>query len=476
MTDLHRLPRPATAAPPGALGRTMAVVAVVVFLACAAGIPVRAAHGAQTTADEPQYLLSAISLAEDHDLDIADELAARRWLAFHQAQLPEQTVVRPDGRRVSPHDPLLPVLLAVPTALGGWVGAKLAMAAMAAALSALLLWTAVRRFRVPLPVAVAVGLVPGVSPPLSVYGTQVYPGLPAGLVVLVAVATLTGRAGRRQAVVVGACVVALPWLATKYAPVAACLALLELAILWRAGLRRATAATVAALAYAGVAFLAAHQAIYGGWTPYAAGDFFAGDELGAAGFAPNYLGRSVRLVGLLVDRGFGLAAWQPAWLLAVPALGALARRRPPGWAALAAPAATGWLVATFVALTMHGWWWPGRQVVVVLPCVALAIAWWAGAVAARLRVILLAGTAGLLEYSWILVEGWRGERTWAVDFFDTANPVYRAWRLLLPDYRQPTAATWWLHAAWVAVVVALAALSWRRSAHAGQLDSTSSSF
>jgi hypothetical protein len=467
----------------------MAAVAVVVFLACAAGIPVRAAHGAQTTADEPQYLLSAISLAEDHDLDIADELAARRWLAFHQAQLPEQTVALPDGRRVSPHDPLLPLLLAVPTALGGWVGAKLAMAAMAAALAALLLWTAVRRFRVPLAAAVAVGLVLGLSPPLAVYGTQIYPELPAGLVVLVAVAALTGRAGRRQALVVGACVVALPWLATKYAPVAACLALLELAILWRAGLKRAAAATVAALACAGAAYLAAHQAIYGGWTPYAAGDFFAGDELGAAGFAPNYAGRSVRLVGLLVDRGFGLTAWQPAWLLAVPALAALARRRPAGWAALAAPALTGWLVATFVALTMHGWWWPGRQVVVVLPCVALAVAWWAGAAAtrlravvlagaaaARLRVVLLAGAVGLLAYGWILVEGWRGERTWAVDFFDTANPVYRAWRLVLPDYRQPTAATWWLHAAWVAVVVALAALGWRRSARAGELDSTSSSF
>jgi hypothetical protein len=464
MTDLHRFPGPGTEASPdapaggrepaarpplpaggrgaavpgsGALGHAMAAVAVLVFLACAAGIPVRAAHGAQTTADEPQYLLSAISLAEDHDLDIADELAARRWLAFHQAELPEQTTALPDGRRVSPHDPLLPLLLAAPTALGGWIGAKLAMAAMAAALAALLLWTAVRRFQVPLPVAVAVGLVLGLSPPLSVYGTQLYPELPAGLVVLVAVAALTGRAGRRQALAVGACVVALPWLATKYAPLAACLALLELAILWRAGLRRAALATVAALACAGVAFLAVHQTIYGGWTPYAAGDFFAGDELGAAGFAPNYPGRSVRLAGLLVDRGFGLAAWQPAWLLAVPALGALARRRPAGWPALAAPAVTGWLVATFVALTMHGWWWPGRQVVVVLPCVALALAWWAGGAPARLRGVLLAGAAGLLAYGWILVEGWQGERTWAVDFFDTANPVYRAWRLLLPDDRQP---------------------------------------
>ena len=39
--------------------------------------------------------------------------------------------------------------------------------------------------------------------------------------------------------------------------------------------------------------------------------------------------------------------------------------------------AAGWATATFVALTMHGWWFPGRQVIVVLPLVAAAIASWA---------------------------------------------------------------------------------------------------
>ena len=57
--------RPAWRAPLGLLA----------FLGAAAGIRVPATHGAQTTADEPQYLLTAISLAEDRDLDIADELA-----------------------------------------------------------------------------------------------------------------------------------------------------------------------------------------------------------------------------------------------------------------------------------------------------------------------------------------------------------------------------------------------------------------
>ena len=54
-------------------------------------------------------------------------------------------------------------------------------------------------------------------------------------------------------------------------------------------------------------------------------------------------------------------------------MAALARRRPARWAALAGPLAAGWLVATFVALTMQGWWFGGRQVVVVLPLAAFRL-------------------------------------------------------------------------------------------------------
>ena len=176
----------------------------------------------------------------------------------------------------------------------------------------------------------------------------------------------------------GVAVVALPWLGVKYAPVAAAIALVACWRLARAGRGRRALALAGSLAVAGVVFLVLHRWWYGGWTPYAAGDHFVGGELSVVGTEPDYLGRSRRLVGLLVDRGFGLAAWQPAWLLAVPALAVLARRRPAGWAALAAPLAAGWLVATFVALTMHGWWFAGRQVVVVLPLAALAVAWWTG--------------------------------------------------------------------------------------------------
>jgi hypothetical protein len=447
------------------VGGTMLVVGLLGFLVAAAGIVVPATHGTRTTADEPQYLLTAISLATDHDLDIADELAEGRWRAFHALPLPAQTEPLPGGRQLSPHDPLLPLLLAGPVALGGWIGAKLAMAAMAGLLAALLVWTAVRRLGVPVASAALAAAVFACSPPLAVYGSQIYPELPAALAVLAAVAALLPPApsggptvlGPGGTVVVGGAVAALPWLGVKYVPVAAALALVACCRLGRGGQVRRALVLAGSLAVAGVAFVALHRWWYGGWTPYAAGDHFTAGELSVVGTRPDYLGRGRRLVGLLVDRGFGVAAWQPAWLLAVPALAVLARRRPPGWAALAGPLGAGWLVATFVAPTMHGWWFGGRQVVVVLPLAALAVAWWVGAGGRRRALLAAAGAAGVLAQLWLVADGAAGRVTWAVDPTATGDPLYRAWRLLLPDYLVMSSWSWVLHGAWLLALATWAA-------------------
>jgi hypothetical protein len=250
----------------------MVLVGVLAFAAAAAGILVPATHTTRTTADEPQYLLTAISLAEDRDLDIADELADGRWRSFHALALPEQTEPLADGRRLSPHDPLLPLLLAGPVAAGGWVGAKLAMAAMAGLLAVLLVWTAVRRLGVPLGTATLATVLLACSPPLAVYGSQIYPELPAALAVLAAAAALTSarpRAGRAT-LVTGVAVAALPWLGVKYVPVAAAIAVVACWRLTRAGQARRALALAGSLALAGVAFLVLHRWWYGGWTPYAA--------------------------------------------------------------------------------------------------------------------------------------------------------------------------------------------------------------
>lgn len=451
----------------GRLGAVMVLVGLLAGLSAVLGIGVEALSRADAGVDEPQYLLSAVSVAEDADLDISDELATGRHESYHPEQLPVQTEVRPDGSQVSPHDPLLPVLLAPAVAVGGWVGAKVVLATLAGGLGALLVWVAVRRFAVPLRVAGPVVAAACTSAPLSVYGQQVYPELPAALAVTVAVAALAGRLGRGGGSALVLMVVALPWLSVKYAPVAAVLAILGLVALWRDG-RRRTAVTVAGVLTVNAAvFLGLHQVIYGGFTPYAGGDHFqASGELGVVGSSPDYAGRSVRLVGLLVDRDFGLVAWQPAWLLVVPAVAALPRLLPRRWLVLLAPLLTGWLVATFVALTMHGFWWPGRQVVVVLPLAVLTMTVWLGhlyerATPALRRAVL--GAAGMLAiagttvYAWVLVAGYSGRLTWVGAPDEPLPAVVAGVRAVLPDYRVLDTTSWVLHAAWVLVLVAAAA-------------------
>jgi hypothetical protein len=199
---------------------------------------------------------------------------------------------------------------------------------------------------------------------------------------------------------------------------------------------------------------------------YAVGDHFGGGELTVMGQSPDHASRAQRLVGLLVDHDFGLLAWAPAFALAVPAVAALARRRPAGWFALALPLAAGWLNATFAALTMHGWWWPGRQVVVVVPCLILAVAWWLGTVArweAWRRPFLAATTFGVLAWAWLLVEVHQGTSTVVIDFARTTNPLSRAWRLLLPDLRVLTAVDVARLGAWTVVIVVLAVRGWRHA-------------
>ena len=426
----------------------MVAVGLWTLAAALPAIGARASHGARVTADEPQYLTTAISIGEDFDLDISDELAERRFEPYHEIDLNPQTIdLDGSGRRVSPHDPLLPALLAVPMRLGGWVAAKAALAGFAAAAAAATLWLAVRRFGVPVGAgALVVGAFFG-SPPLTAYATQVYPEMPAALCLVLGLAAATGPLGPRGRTVLLLTVVALPWLSIKYAPVAVVLVVALAARTWRRD-RRQPAFDLAILAAAGIVYLAFHQSAYGGWTAYASGDHFVDGELLVLGQDPDYAGRSRRLVGLLVDRGFGLVAWAPAYLLAVPALAALARRRPPGWSVLVAAFAAAYAVATWAALTMHGWWWPGRQLVVALPVAVVAVALLVSRFAALLWPALGGCAVGLFNWLWLVVESSTGRRTLVTDFEATSNPIYRAWRVLLPDHRNFDSASVTLTLVW----------------------------
>lgn len=423
----------------------------------------RSTYGARTSGDEPQYLTTALSLGTDFDLDISDEIAERSFEPYHEISLNTQTFpLNDDGQRLSPHDPLLPLLLAAPMAAGGWVAAKATLAVIAALTAMSTLWLAVRRLGVRLGVAAGVVAAFFATPPLVAYGTQVYPEMPAALCVTLALAAASGPLGRGARVVAAVAVVALPWLSVKYVPVAAVIALVVVVRLWP-DRRRQLASETAFFVLAGIAYLWLHRRIYGGWTVYAAGDHFVGaGEFSVVGSQPDYLGRSRRVVGLLVDREFGLAAWMPAYLVLPGAMAVLARVRPPRWWAIGATVAVGYGVATWVALTMHGWWWPGRQLVVILPVAVAAIALGAERIAALRWVVLGGWIVGALGWAWLAIEASTDRRTIIVDFAETPYPWYRAWSTLLPDYQSfGGLGSVMLHWLWAMALIGIAAVTWR---------------
>jgi hypothetical protein len=259
-------------------------------------------------------------------------------------------------------------------------------------------------------------------------------------------------------------IVAMPWLSVKYAPVAVVLAVGLLVSLWRSRRESLVVGAAAAFAVSAVVFAIVHLARYGGLTPYAAGTHF-GDELSVMGDEPARLGRLQRVTGLLVDRDFGLAAWQPLFLLTVPAIAVwtVRARGTTRWLLTCAVGA-GWATAAFAALTMHGWWWPGRQTIVVLPLCVLAIVSLVASWSERAqRVVLAVALFGPWSFGWLVGGVLGGRHTLIVDFDRSADPVGWTWRHVLPDLRADTLAHDALHVVWAAVLVASAVLAARRA-------------
>jgi hypothetical protein len=136
------------------------------------------------------------------------------------------------------------------------------------------------------------------------------------------------------------------------------------------------------------------------------------------------------------------------------------------------PLLAGWATATWVALTMHGFWWPGRQLVVVLPLAVLVILVWL-ARAGRAVVVTAAGlaAAGLAYYAALLVTGYVSTTTWVL----APDDLVLHWpaALLLPDDRDLTTADQVRYAAWVVVTALLALHTARRCGRAQAASRTS---
>jgi hypothetical protein len=439
----------------------MLFVGLFVFGISAIAIPSRSTYGAQVSVDEPQYLLTALSIGEDLNLDISDEIEEEKFRTFHEVGLNTQTIdMNSSGQRLSPHDPLLPLLLSGPMRIGGWVGARVLLAIFAGLLASTTLWVAVRRFKVSPKIAAWVVGSFGAAPPLCSYGSQIYPEVPAALAVILAIATITGPRSKWNSIGFVLSITALPWLSIKYLPVAFTIFLLASLSNKKTERKRISTSTAVVFVLMAAIYLLFHQLVYQGWTVYSAGDHFVGSEFEVIGGDPDIWGRSNRIIGLLVDKGFGLAAWTPSFLILPIAIAFNCKKKVDNWNYLILPFLIGWSTATWVAFTMHGWWWPGRQTVVVLPLGIIAIAILLDHFQKFLLPTIVATAIGSIGWVWIAVETQTGRRALIVDFEETSWPWYKIWSKIFPDFHRMPTNTTWIATFWALALLLLMAIGW----------------
>lgn len=174
------------------------------------------------TGDEPHYVLYGYSIAFDHDLDLAnnyDRTTIQTYFPYFQTLDRHTHQWRGDGAEHSTHFPGLAVLIAPVLRAGGGIGAVRALMILLSALLAQQLYRLLDASGLGRPVLVWLAWSATVfSLPLVVYSGQIYPELPACLVLVTTVGWLLAERPTRRAVMWIACGAAvLPWLHVRYA-------------------------------------------------------------------------------------------------------------------------------------------------------------------------------------------------------------------------------------------------------------------
>ena len=404
----------------------------------------------RVSGDEPHYLLMAQSLWREHDLDLRDNHARQDWREYTPGPIvPHYGAPRADGRPYPAHSPGLPFLLAPLYALGGRALCVMALALAAAAL-AMEMWRSARKLTGDDEAALlawALALVP----PVAFYAFEIYTEVPSALALAAALRLVLAGPGAGGAAAAAVLAAALPWLHLKMLPVAVALAVIA-AVRLRG---RARGAFFAVALVLGLAFLAYYRTIFGVASPLAI----------YGGLPRDADGSPLRaLVGLALDRSFGLLPYAPVFLVALAGTAGLGRRR--AWEWLLAGAA---VVAPVLPWRM---WWggqcpPARFLVPLVPVLALALAarvavWRAGLARWRwpLAILGVATTIGMTfrpAALLLLNRGDRPTRLWAALSGERPIATY------LPSLVSATPDEWRVAFVWLAALALLLALDvWAR--------------
>jgi hypothetical protein len=317
--------------------------------------------------DEPHYLVITQSLLRDHDLRIENNHERGDYGEYYFGPLkPDYRTRGADGEIYSIHPIGLSVLVAPAFAAGGYRGVTWFLIFLAAG-TATLLWRWAEALTGSIASATFAWAAVALSAPFVFNSFTVYPEIPAAFCVVTAASLLGLREppSRLRLAAAAFALAALPWLSTKYAPMALVLAGV---LVWRD--RRASRAVIV-LAPLAVSLLAWFGFFYVIW----------GSPLPSAPYGPDTQTAPRTFLsggpGLLFDQEYGAVAYAPVLVLGLTGLWGLWRahgtRRLAVELGMAGAALLG-LVGSF-ALWWGGSAMPGRPIVSMLPLLAAPLAW-----------------------------------------------------------------------------------------------------
>ncbi|MDQ1466267.1 MAG: hypothetical protein QOH10_682 [Actinomycetota bacterium] len=371
--------------------------------------------------DEPSYLVQAESLWFDHDIDLSNNYGANARIDSQLATpiVPRPSMLRRSSGALLPVQPIgMGVLLTPAVAIGHRGAAEVLWARrLMMLLAALLTWQLFELLAdhvgLGFSTAVTAGIV--LSLPMVAFSNQVYPEIPAALLLTVGLRAVLGPSGARV-LLAGSVAAPLPWLSLRFLPLAVGLVA---AAIWRtSGTRidwswRRIVAAGGPLA-AGIVLLAAIDV----------------ETFNAPTPVVQSLMNTYRIgVGGLFSPVYGILPFAPQLALGIAGIGLIALATRSAIAII-----VGVLAYEFVGspFGFRGYALPGRFQIVLVPVLALAIGLLLAAYPRVALVFVAAAAIGVI----VLREGGR-QPTYGALYQDGARPtvpVLRAVAPVLPDF------------------------------------------
>jgi hypothetical protein len=229
----------------------------------------------------------------------------------------------------------------------------------------------------------------------------------------------------------------LPWLATPFLLPGLVVAVFAVRVLWAQRRRMLAIGSIELAGFSVATFVGLNTGLFGGLTPAAA--LLPGDSPTGTSDAAEYFERAYRVIALWIDQDYGLLRWAPVFVLAWVGAWFVWRERRGGLARVipalrneevaaglcAAVVGSQLLVATFLAPTMFGFWFPGRHLIAVLPLMAPLVAL---GLRRAPRVGAVLGALGVAASVWLYVDVRWGGGGFAADRPDAPwGPLVEVW-------------------------------------------------